>query len=98
MDWGQGEHNMQIVVIKLTEREKKEMGISAWPIQSIDSSIFAWHHDKTEECYLVEGEAVATTSDGKKTNFGAGDFVIFPAGLSCICHVTKPIRKHNKPK
>ena len=97
MDSGQGEHKMQIIVTKLTEREKKNLGIFNWPIQSIDSSIFAWHHENTEECYILEGEAIATTSDGKKTSFGAGDYVTFPKGISCICHVVKPIRKHSKP-
>jgi uncharacterized protein len=93
----QGEPIMQIIVLKLSENEKKNLGITKWPVTTIDTSIFAWHHDQTEECYLLEGEAVATTSDGKKTNFGAGDYVIFPKGLSCICHITKPVRKHSKP-
>jgi len=46
-----------------------------------------------EECYLLEGKVVVETKDGK-VEFGAGDFVTFPAGLSCIWDIKEPVRKH----
>jgi uncharacterized cupin superfamily protein len=89
---------MHIEVLRLSEAQKQNLGIYKWPVTTITATIFAWHHEKREECYLLEGEAIATTSDGKKTHFGAGDFVIFPQGLTCICNVKIPVRKHSRFK
>ena len=47
-----------------------------------------------EECYLLEGEVVVESKDGKKVNFGKGDFVTFPKGLSCIWDIKKLVSKH----
>lgn len=85
---------MHIVVLHLSEDEKKNLGIFNWPIETIEQSLFATHHEKKEECYLLEGEVEMTTADGKKTSFGAGDYVIVPKGLSCICNIKKHVRKH----
>ena len=90
----QGENKVQISVLHLSEEEKRNFGIYHWPVSTIEASLFAWHHEKKEECYILEGEVEVTTPDGKKVNFTAGDFVIFPKGISCICHVKKSVRRH----
>jgi uncharacterized protein len=87
---------MHIVVLHLSEEEKKNLGIFSWPIESINASIFAWHHKSKEECYFLEGDVEMITSDGKKTTFGTGDYVVLPKGLSCICNIKKPVRKHTR--
>jgi len=87
---------MQIVVLHLSEEEKKNLGIFSWPIKTIKSSIFAYHHETREECYLLEGELEMTTADGKKTRIGTGDYVVVPKGLTCICNIKKPVRKHTR--
>jgi uncharacterized protein len=33
------------------------------------------------------------TKDGK-VEFGDGDFVAFPTGLSCVWDIKEPVRKH----
>ena len=53
-----------------------------------------WHYDVTEECYILEGGVVVETQDGKKVQFGKGDFVTFPKGLACVWDIKKPVRKH----
>jgi hypothetical protein len=46
-----------------------------------------------ESCLILDGEVyVAAGSD--TVQIKAGDFVVFPKGLSCVWKVTKPIRKH----
>jgi len=87
---------MQIRVLHLSEEEKKNLDIFSWPIQTIDKSIFAMHHETQEECYLLEGEVEMTTANGNKTCFGAGDYVIIPKGYTCICNIKKPVRKHSR--
>jgi len=33
-------------------------------------------------------------SEGDPVSFTVGDLVTFPAGLSCVWHVKKPLKKH----
>jgi len=63
------------------------------PTWSCEVSEFDWFYDSKEICWLTEGEVTVIT-DGGSVSFGAGDYVEFPAGLSCVWKVTKPVRKH----
>jgi hypothetical protein len=56
-------------------------------------SEFDWHYDSEETALILEGE-VTVTYDGGSAFFGAGDLCVFPAGMSCVWKVTKPVRKH----
>lgn len=82
---------MEILVHKATEAEQAEM--QSKPIWGCDVSEFDWHYDSEEICVLTEGE-VTVEYDGKRVSFGAGDYVVFPQGLSCVWKVTKPVKKH----
>jgi uncharacterized cupin superfamily protein len=42
---------------------------------------------------LLAGE-VTVEHEGQSVHFGAGDRVVFPAGLSCKWIVHKTVRKH----
>lgn len=85
---------MHIVVLNLSENEKKGLDIFHWPVSTLEKNLFAWHHQHKEECYILEGEAIDTLADGSKISFKAGDFVIFPKGVTCICQIKQPIRRH----
>ena len=85
---------MRIKIDKADKKEIEEKGILDWPIWEKEISRFDWHYDSIEECYLLEGEVVVETEDGEKVEFGEGDFVTFPEGLSCIWDIKKPVRKH----
>lgn len=56
-------------------------------------------YDATETCYFVRGRVKAyskgSTSDDA-VEFGAGDVVIFPKGLSCIWDVSVAVDKYYK--
>jgi uncharacterized cupin superfamily protein len=85
---------MKITVKKPSQDELKKLGVSSWPIWEKGVSRFDWHYDSTEECYLLDGRVVVETKDGARVEFGKGDFVTFPQGLSCVWDIKAPVRKH----
>jgi uncharacterized cupin superfamily protein len=85
---------MNIKVDKPNQDELKRRNVFSWPIWEKEVSRFDWHYDSMEECYLLEGKVVVETKDGKKVEFGKGDFVTFPDGLSCTWDIKEPVRKH----
>ena len=82
---------MDIAVRKATEADIAKLKNN--PTWGCEVSEFDWHYDSNEICWLTEGE-VTVTYDGGKATFGAGDYVEFPQGLSCVWKVTKPVKKH----
>ena len=82
---------MNIIVKKPTEAEKTAM--LAKPTWECGVSEFSWYYDSEETCLLIEGQ-VTVTYNGGSVSFGAGDYVVFPQGLSCVWKVSKPVKKH----
>ena len=82
---------MSIIVKKATEAEKAEMKTK--PTWECGVSKFDWYYDSEETCILVDGE-VTVSYEGGSVSFGAGDYVVFPKGLSCVWKVSKPVKKH----
>jgi uncharacterized cupin superfamily protein len=85
---------MKIEIRKPKKEDIEKEGVMSWPIWEKEISRFDWHYDETEECYLLEGKAVVETDDGEKVQFGKGDFVTFPKGLSCVWEIKEPVKKH----
>ena len=85
---------MEIKIQKPNKEDLEKRGVLSWPIWEKEVSRFDWHYDNTEECYLLEGKVVVETDDGGKVEFGKGDFVTFPEGLSCVWDVKEPVKKH----
>ena len=85
---------MKIIIEKPDEKMFDGRKVRSWPIWRKEVSRFDWSYDSTEECFLLEGRVVVETPDGGKTEFGAGDFVTFPRGLSCIWDIKEPVTKH----
>ena len=81
----------KIIVRKPTEAEKKEM--QSKPVWSCGVSVFDWHYDSEETALIVEGD-VTVEYNGGSIRFGAGDYVVFPQGLSCVWKVAAPVKKH----
>jgi uncharacterized cupin superfamily protein len=84
---------IQIEHAPSTER-LKSLGVSNWPVWEKEVSEFPWTYDARETCYLLEGEVEVTPDNGETVRFGAGDLVIFPAGMQCRWNITKAVRKH----
>jgi uncharacterized protein len=85
---------MEIKVEKPTQQFLEERKVIQWGIWEKEVSRFDWHYDSIEECYLLEGDVVVETQDGKKVQFGKGDFVTFPKGLSCLWAIKESVKKH----
>ena len=82
---------MDIIVRKPSESEIENMQLQdTW---GCGVSEFKWHYDSHEEALIIEGEVEVSYGD-TSVSFGAGDYVVFPKGLSCVWKVSKPIKKH----
>ena len=86
---------MQIEVTSSCSEERiAAEGIRDWPVWSCEVSSFPWSYSERETCLLLEGEVMVTPDGGEPVCFGAGDRVVFPAGLRCVWDVRQPVRKH----
>ncbi|KAK1287182.1 hypothetical protein QJS10_CPB19g00318 [Acorus calamus] len=74
-----------------------ELGIFQWPKWGCPPSKFPWTYTAKETCYLLEGK-VKVYPDGSDefVEFGAGDMVVFPKGMSCTWDVSEAVDKHYK--
>jgi uncharacterized cupin superfamily protein len=87
----------KIEVRKLSEEEKEEMGIESWGVWQKEISTFDWSYDTTEQCYIIEGEAVITDKEsGEAVTITKGDFVVFNSGLNCVWDIKEAIKKYYK--
>jgi uncharacterized cupin superfamily protein len=72
----------------------QQLGVFRWPVWEKEESEFEWFYDSEETCYLLEGHVIVTPEEGTPVEIGAGDLVIFPAGLACTWKITQRVRKH----
>ena len=84
---------MKIEIDQLELEELDELDVFSWPIWEHDEDKFEWYYDKTERCYILEGEATIV-SEFESITIKPGDFVTFPAGLECVWDIDYAIRKH----
>ncbi|CAL9038153.1 uncharacterized protein LOC135618229 [Musa acuminata AAA Group] len=74
-----------------------ELGIKSWPKWGCPPGRFPLKFDAEEMCYLVKGKVTAyIKGSSESVEFGAGDLVIFPKGLSCTWDVSAPVDKYYK--
>lgn len=87
----------EIEVRKLSRDELEKNDVFSWPVWEKEVSCFPWTYDADEACYILEGKVTVIPDDGRKVvTVCAGDFVVFPAGMSCTWDITEKIRKHYK--
>lgn len=84
---------MRIEIERPDQEELEEAGVFDWPVLEYDEDKFDWFYDKTEHCYIIEGEA-NIVSEFDALTVKPGDYLIFPAGLECVWDVQSKIRKH----
>lgn len=86
----------EIEVIRQPDKEfLDKKGVFNWGTWGCGVSKFPWTYDSAESCYLLSGKVVVTPTDGRApASFGTGDFVTFPAGMSCTWDVSEPVQKH----
>ena len=84
---------MKVEIEQYSQEELEQEGVFDWPVWEHDEDKFEWFYDRTELCYILEGEAVVTTEFEAYT-IKAGDFVMFPKGLECVWDIQSAIKKH----
>ncbi|KAL5703973.1 hypothetical protein ACHQM5_022459 [Ranunculus cassubicifolius] len=80
------------------ESKLTELGIRSWPKWGCPPSKFPWTYTSKETCFLLKGK-VKVYPDGENNEFvefGAGDMVEFPKGMSCTWDVSETVDKHYK--
>ena len=81
---------------KASAAKLEVMGVFDWPIWEKEVSEFSWQYDQQETCYFLRGKVIVTPEGGQPQEFGRGDLVTFPVGMSCTWKVLKPVEKHYK--
>lgn len=65
-----------------------------WGIWTKEPSVFPWHYETKETCYILDGKAEVSDEKGNTIVFQSGDWVEFEKGLTCTWNVVDTIRKH----
>ncbi|KAF8014841.1 hypothetical protein BT93_H0587 [Corymbia citriodora subsp. variegata] len=101
-------NNLRILVERNPPESKlSELNIKCWPKWGCPPGKFQLKFDAEETCYLVKGKvkvyprgssssSAASSSDDQFVEFGAGDLVIIPKGLSCTWDVSVAVDKYYK--
>ncbi|XP_052187064.1 uncharacterized protein LOC127797905 [Diospyros lotus] len=86
-----------IVESNPSNRRLAELGINSWPKWGCPPGRYTLKFDAQETCYLLKGKVKAYPRGSTEyVEFGAGDLVIIPKGLSCTWDVSVAIDKYYK--
>ncbi|GJU41053.1 putative reverse transcriptase domain-containing protein [Tanacetum coccineum] len=91
--------NLNIIVHKNpSESHLSELGIKSWPKWGCSPGKYQLKFDAQETCYLLKGKVKVYRKNSSEmiSEFGAGDLVILPEGLSCTWDVSVAVDKHYK--
>ncbi|CAI9107525.1 OLC1v1006898C1 [Oldenlandia corymbosa var. corymbosa] len=92
--------NLRIIVQKNpSESQLSELGIKSWPKWGCSPGKYQLKFDARQTCYLLRGKVKVYPSDNNSSEvveFGAGDLVVIPKGLSCTWDVSIAVDKHYK--
>lgn len=74
----------------------EQKGVFGWGTWGCGVSKFPWTYGEAESCYLLKGKVVVTPDggSGEPVTIQAGNFVTFPAGMSCTWDVLEAVEKH----
>ncbi|KAL3725177.1 hypothetical protein ACJRO7_030226 [Eucalyptus globulus] len=86
------------------ESKLSELNIKCWPKWGCPPGKYQLKFDAEETCYLVKGKvkvyprgsSSSPSSEDQFVEFGAGDLVIIPKGLSCTWDVSVAVDKYYK--
>ncbi|GMH25909.1 hypothetical protein Nepgr_027752 [Nepenthes gracilis] len=80
---------------KPSEARLSELGVKSWPKWGCSPGKYQLKYDARQTCYLLKGKVRAyPKSSTDCVEFGAGDLVIFPKGLSCTWDVSVAVDKY----
>mmetsp|Transcript_29434 Transcript_29434/g.42992 ORF Transcript_29434/g.42992 Transcript_29434/m.42992 type:complete len:98 (+) Transcript_29434:113-406(+) len=88
---------IEVTPMSKEEAEQKH-GISSWGTWGCGVSKFDWEYSGKESAYVIRGKVLVTPTGEwascKPTVVKAGDFAVFPDGMTCTWDVTEAIEKH----
>ncbi|KAL3647671.1 hypothetical protein CASFOL_008639 [Castilleja foliolosa] len=92
--------NLKITVQKNpSEAQLSQLGIKSWPKWGCGPGKYQLKFDAQETCYLLRGKVKVypkNSTQSETVEFGAGDLVVIPKGLSCTWDVSISVDKHYK--
>ncbi|CAA2978148.1 Hypothetical predicted protein [Olea europaea subsp. europaea] len=90
--------NLRIIVQNSpSDSQLNELGIKSWPKWGCSPGKYLLKFDAQETCYLLRGKVkVYSKNSSEVVEFGAGDLVVIPKGLSCTWDVSVAVDKHYK--
>ncbi|CAH9051043.1 unnamed protein product [Cuscuta epithymum] len=82
-----------------SEAHLSELGIKSWPKWGCSPGKYQLKFEAEETCYLLRGKVKVypkNATSPETVEFGAGDLVTIPKGLSCTWDVSVAVDKHYK--
>ena len=52
---------MKIRIEKVDRGDLEQQGVFSWPVWECAPSVFDWHYDQKESCFILEGEITVKT-------------------------------------
>ncbi|EXB46039.1 hypothetical protein L484_015900 [Morus notabilis] len=91
-------NNLRIIVERNpSEARLSELKIKCWPKWGCSPGKYQLKFDAEETCYLLKGKVKAYPKGSSEfVEFGAGDLVIIPKGISCTWDVSLAVDKYYK--
>ncbi|GFZ05946.1 RmlC-like cupins superfamily protein [Actinidia rufa] len=96
MDEADSSSSLNIIVESNPSKSRlTELGIKSWPKWGCPPGKYTLKFDAQQTCYFLKGKVKAYQKGSSEwVEFGAGDLVIIPKGLSCTWDVSIPVDKH----
>ncbi|CAN1184769.1 hypothetical protein LINPERPRIM_LOCUS39337 [Linum perenne] len=84
-----------------SEAKLNQLNIKCWPKWGCSPGKYQLKFDAEETCYLVKGKVKVYPKGGEQSSaehveFGAGDLVVIPKGMSCTWDVSVAVDKYYK--
>ncbi len=86
----------RILIEKAASPSKLEvLGVEAWPLEKLPSGRHVLDYATSEECCLVEGEAVLRCNR-QVEEVGAGDLLFIPRGVTVVWETAAGLEYHRR--
>jgi uncharacterized cupin superfamily protein len=85
---------MSTSIVVGTPSPEEIIKMKRWSTWGCGVSKFPWSYSDQESAYIIKGRVIVTPTGGEGIEIKAGDFCVFPAGMSCTWDVKEDLQKH----